>query len=136
MSNLLKNEIFKTLKSSNLFCDKEGEVLRDKVIDYAIKNNNELLNLLINNKKIEETFFLTKNKFKFFKSDLFIDYIKDKDFLENSYTKFKNKIGLAKNNNFLSDEDNIILNWPFKDTVLVGGQSTMKYTRIKRNFFK
>ena len=81
MSNLLKDEIFKTLKSSNLFCDKEGEVLRDKVIDYAIKNNDELLNLLINNKKIEETFFLTKNKFKFFKSDLFIDYVKDKDFL-------------------------------------------------------
>tara|TARA_Y100000591_G_scaffold331112_1_gene364017 strand:+ start:185 stop:2104 length:1920 start_codon:yes stop_codon:yes gene_type:complete len=135
MSNLLKDEIFKTLKSSDLFRDKEGEVLRDKVIDYAIKNNDELLNLLINNKKIEETFFLTKNKFKFFKSDLFIDYIKDKDFLENSYTKFKNKIGLAKNNNFLSDEDNIILNWPFKDTVLVGGQSTDEIYQNKKEIF-
>ena len=135
MPNLLKDEIFKTLESSDLFRNNEGQILKDKVIDYAIKNDEELLNILINNKKIEETFFLTKGKFKFFKSDLFLDYIKNKDFLENSYTKFKNKIGLVKNDNFLSDEDKVILNWPFKDTVLVGGQSTDEIYRNKKEIF-
>ena len=51
MSNLLKDEIFKALKSLDLFRDKEGQILKDKVIDYAIKNDEELLNILVNNLK-------------------------------------------------------------------------------------
>ena len=58
MSNQLQDEILNTLRSSNLFCDEDGEILKDKVIDYAIKNNQELFNLLFKNKKLKEFFFL------------------------------------------------------------------------------
>ena len=35
----------------------------------------------------------------------------------------------------MSDEDNIIINWPFKDTVLVGGQSTDEIFQNKKEIF-
>ena len=50
--------------------------------------------------------------------------LNNKEFLPNSYTSFKNKIGLIdKNNQFLTSKNDIVLSWPFKDCLLVGGQT-------------
>lgn len=135
MSNSLQSEILKTLKEIDIFCDKDGEILKDKVIDYAVKNDERLINTLYKNEKIQSIFFSKIDDYKIFKLELFLDYIKNKDYLENSYTKFKNKIGLSEGKNFFSDNDNIVLNWPFKDTILVGGQSSDEVHANKKEIF-
>ena len=48
----------------------------------------------------------------------------DKHSVNNSYTKYANRIGLTDGNRFLKDSSDIVLDFPFKDCVLNGGQST------------
>jgi len=44
--------------------------------------------------------------------------------VNNMFTKYKNRIGLTIGKRFLDDSKDVILNWPFKDCILEGGQST------------
>ncbi|MCG7412107.1 site-specific DNA-methyltransferase, partial [Moraxella nonliquefaciens] len=59
----------------------------------------------------------------------------DKHRINNSYTKYANRIGLTDGNRFLKDSSDIVLDFPFKDCVLNGGQSTEEGEEIyfKRN---
>ena len=49
--------------------------------------------------------------------------------------KYANRIGLTDGNRFLKDNSDIVLDFPFKDCVLNGGQSTEEGEEIyfKRN---
>jgi len=50
--------------------------------------------------------------------------VSNKQFLPDSYTSFKNKIGLIDDNDhFISEKGDVELVWPYKDCVLEGGQS-------------
>jgi adenine-specific DNA-methyltransferase len=44
--------------------------------------------------------------------------------VDNSYTAYKNRIGLTDGKKFLKDTNDVVLDFPFKDCVLEGGQST------------
>jgi len=44
--------------------------------------------------------------------------------VDNSYTAYKNRIGLTDGKRFLKNTNDIVLNWPYKDCILKGGQST------------
>lgn len=45
-----------------------------------------------------------------------------KEFLPDSYTRFTNKIGLTSNGEFISKSNDVVLDFPYKDCVLEGGQ--------------
>lgn len=50
--------------------------------------------------------------------------LESKEFLPDSYTLYKNKIGLVDNqNNLISQKQDVTLVWPYKDCVLEGGQT-------------
>src|SRR5690606_6666543 len=40
-----------------------------------------------------------------------------------SYTSFKNRIGLTDDDEFIKENKDVVLSWPYKDCVLEGGQS-------------
>ncbi|WP_263598705.1 site-specific DNA-methyltransferase, partial [Limosilactobacillus coleohominis] len=46
-----------------------------------------------------------------------------KEFWEDSFTKYANRIGLANDNKFISDSSDVVLDFPYKDTVLKAGMS-------------
>jgi hypothetical protein len=48
----------------------------------------------------------------------FIDYIDDKNFLIDSYTKFVNKVGLTISSKHIKEINEVVLSFPFKDCVL------------------
>lgn len=51
-------------------------------------------------------------------------FVSDTQFLGGSYTAFKNKIGLSDGDcHFLSESQDIVLSWPYKDCMLEGGQT-------------
>jgi adenine-specific DNA-methyltransferase len=54
--------------------------------------------------------------------------------LDNSYTRFKNRIGLTIGGKFLRERGEVALVWPYKDCVLEGGQ-TKEEERRKEIFF-
>jgi adenine-specific DNA-methyltransferase len=58
-----------------------------------------------------------------FNVNTFIDYISQKNFLDNSYTRFRNRIGLTIGERYLRERGEVALAWPYKDCVLEGGQT-------------
>ena len=58
-----------------------------------------------------------------FNFNTFIEYVSQKNFLDNSYTRFRNRIGLTVGGKYLHERGEVALAWPFKDCVLEGGQT-------------
>ena len=83
----------------------------------------DLLFVLISNPKIKERFFQEVNGTLVFDKQKFAWFIESKEFLANSYTRYINKIGLTKNEEFISKSNDVVLNFPYKDCVLQGGQN-------------
>lgn len=126
--NKLKQKLEKILKSEPVFFDSEsGELNYTKVKDSADKINEKLISLLADNKDLKNKFF-TKIK------DVYVFNIQDFKFfldeskVDNSYTQYENKIGLSDNNGLLENRSEVVLDFPFKDCVLEGGQSTEEGT--------
>ncbi len=49
--------------------------------------------------------------------------MEQKNYLNDSYTQFKNKVGLTIDGRHLKQRNEVSLVWPFKDCILEGGQS-------------
>ena len=123
-----KQIVEKVLKQEEAFLDPEtNELNYTKVKDSADKIDPVLITLLAENKETKEKFF-TKikdvyvfniNDFKFFL---------DENKINNSYTRYANQIGLSDREDFLISKGDVVLNFPYKDCVLEGGQTTEEGT--------
>ncbi len=99
----------------------DGKLLKNKIMETVLKDDPKLLELLLSEKNIKEYFFLYVNKNLIFKKTLFLQFLNNKNFLPDSYTYFKNKIGLTSNNEYLKQNKEVVLSFPYKDNVLEGG---------------
>ena len=113
----------KILKKEEKYVAEDGKILKAKVYNDTMNMDSNLIKLLINNNKIREAFFIDIEGVLVFDKQKFAWFIDSKDFLPDSYTSFKNKIGLVdRNRNYLSGNNDVVLAFPFKDCVLQGGQ--------------
>ncbi|PIU51450.1 DNA methylase, partial [Candidatus Desantisbacteria bacterium CG07_land_8_20_14_0_80_39_15] len=101
----------------------KGEILKNKVIELALKLDKDLIELLLVDKQMKEVFFTEIGNATIFDKDKFIKFISNKQFLPDSYTAFKNKIGLILGDEYLSEKKEVVLSWPYKDCVLEGGMT-------------
>ena len=122
------------LKIDPRFVDAAGELVKAAVIDRAWKIDHDLVRLLLRKPDIKAKFFDEIEGHWIFNANVFIDYISDKNFLANSYTRFHNKIGLNVEDKFLPERGEVSLVWPYKDCVLEGGQ-TKEEEKRKEIFF-
>ncbi|MDE0424323.1 MAG: site-specific DNA-methyltransferase [Candidatus Poribacteria bacterium] len=122
------------LESNPNFVDEAGVLHRANVRDHAWKLDPELITLLLTDKEIEAKFFTAIEGRWIFNYNIFVDYITDKNFFADSYTQFRNKIGLNIDGKFLSERGEVALVWPYKDCVLEGGQ-TREEEKRKEIFF-
>ncbi len=122
------------LKTDPRFTDDEGELVKGAVIDRAWKMDHNLVRLLLGDADIKAKFFNEIEGHYIFNTNTFIDYISDKSFLADSYTRFRNKIGLNVEDKFLPERGEVSLVWPCKDCVLEGGQ-TKEEEKRKEIFF-
>ena len=122
------------LKSDPRLVDDEGELLIAAVQDRAWKIDHDLMKLLISDKEIKTKFFDEIEGYWIFNTNTFIDYISQKNFLDNSYTRFRNRIGLTIGGKYLRERDEVALVWPYKDCMLEGGQ-TREEEKRKEIFF-
>ena len=122
------------LKTHPDFLDDAGELIPAAVRDHAWQLNHDLIQLLLTDADIKAAFFDEIDGHWVFNHNTFIDYITDKNFLANSYTRFRNKIGLNIEGKFLRERGEVSLVWPYKDCVLEGGQ-TKEEEKRKEIFF-
>ena len=122
MENLLDN--LKNLLQKDERLVSEGRLLKNKIIELALKLDKDLIELLLSDKQIKEVFFTQVGKATIFYKDKFVRFVSNKQFLPDSYTAFKNKIGLIdEKGEFISEKKEVVLSWPYKDCVLEGGMT-------------
>jgi len=113
----------KQLKKEPNFVTDNGELKKWVVINKAQNYDKELLELLLNNAEIKENFFVNVNGTLIFKQDEFMMFLEQKNYLNDSYTQYKNKVGLTIDGKYFKQRNEVALVWPFKDCILEGGQS-------------
>lgn len=112
----------------------EGRLNKNIVAELARKYDTGLINKLLSDTDIRKLFFSESDAGLIFKKDIFLQFISQKEFLPDSYTAFEQKIGLASGGTMLRNDDRVVLNWPYKDCILEGGQ-TKEDTKRDEVFF-
>jgi len=121
MQNLLKELISTFQNDERLIID--GKLVKNKVVELALAMDESLISLLLGNKEIKNHFFKAIGDVLVFDKVAFQSFVSNKQFLPDSYTAFKNKIGLTANGEYLTESKEVVLTWPYKDCVLEGGQT-------------
>ncbi len=122
MENLLDN--LKNLLQKDERLVSKGELLKNKIVELALSLDKDLIELLLSDKQMKEVFFTEVGKATIFDKDKFIKFVSNKQFLPDSYTAFKNKIGLIdEKDEFVSERKDVVLSWPYKDCILEGGMT-------------
>lgn len=123
------NSFYKTvlcvLKQDNRFFTEDGRLLRNAVYEAAMQMDTNLIHLLLANDITKAHFFKEVDGITVFDKVGFGWVVNNREFLPDSYTRFKNKIGLTdETGNMISTNGSVELVFPYKDCVLEGGQTS------------
>lgn len=123
MNNLyLFHELEKLLRDESRYCSEDGILLKNAVVEAALAVRPELIKLLLTHEGLKANFFTDVDGLLVFDKVKFQKFVMNKRFLPDSYTSYKNKIGLTGDDDrFLSESREVVLSWPYKDCVLEGG---------------
>lgn len=120
MQNLLND--LTNLLEQDIRLVSEGKLLKNKVVELALALDAGLIKLLLQHAAIRPHFFVEAEGVLVFDKIRFQKFVSNKQFLPDSYTAFKNKIGLIANSEYLTESKEVVLAWPYKDCILEGGQ--------------
>ena len=124
MENLFTHLEQVVLRMDSRFCTEDGHLLKNNVVEAALALDPQLLHYLLADEKLHKQFFRKVDGLLVFDKVQFQRFVMNKQFLPDSYTSFKNKVGLTnENGEFLSESREIVLSWPYKDCMLEGGQT-------------
>ena len=116
--------VLDVLKQDNRFVANDGTFLRNAAYEASIQMDSNLIHLLLANPKTKKEFFRDVDGVLVFDKVGFGWIINNRQFLPDSYTRFKNKIGLTdENGELISASGKVELVFPYKDCVLEGGQT-------------
>lgn len=107
----------------NKYLTSKGSLKRNNVINDLDKFDRELMTKLFKDPLIHKNYVEKIADAEVFKLNQFVEMFEYKNFWEDSYTKFTNKIGLTANGKFIDESADVVLDFPFKDTVLKAGMT-------------
>ncbi len=110
----------------NGFDDKylnNGKLKRNKIIEDLDAYDEQLMTALLSDPLIHQTYTKKLAGVEIFEVNQFIQMLEFKEYWEDSYTKYSNKIGLTAGGKFIDESEDVVLDFPFKDTVLKAGMS-------------
>jgi adenine-specific DNA-methyltransferase len=118
-----KTKLYELFKEDSRLWDKDKRELNETLLkDLIDKLDEKIIELLLKNEETKEKFFI-KIKDVFILKQNELKFFIDENKIDNSYTQYKNKIGLRVGNKLLTERDEVVLDWPFKDCVLEGGMT-------------
>ena len=123
MNKAFKQHLENLLKNDKRLVDEQGELMGNKIKDLADKFDEIFIETLLNDNESRKHFFLKIKDVYVFKAKEFKFYL-EQNKLDNSFTNYANRIGLSFGGKYLKDNTDVVLNFPFKDCILEGGQST------------
>ena len=129
---MIDSKIMETTKSilkdfGNTYFSDKGALKRNKVIEDLDAYAPMLMKALLANQLIHDTYtesiVIDDKSVELFKLNQFIEMFTYKEYWQDSYTKFENKIGLTAGGKFIDETADVVLDFPFKDTVLKAGMT-------------
>ena len=90
--------VLNVLRQDNRFFTEDGILLRNAVYEAAMQMDTNLIRLLLTNDTTKERFFKDIDGIVVFDKVGFGWVVNNREFLPDSYTRFKNKIGLIDEN--------------------------------------
>lgn len=111
------------LKKEPNYITDNGELKKWVIISKAQSYDPELIELLLEDKDVKNNFFIEVKDALVFNQSKFIHFLEQKNYLNDSYTSYKNKVGLNIDGKYLKQRNEVSLVFPFKDCILEGGQS-------------
>ena len=115
------------LRDELRYCTADGVLIKNAIVEDALAMRPQLLQLLLGNDPddpLRRNFFAEVAGVQVFDKVRFQRFVMNKRFLADSYTAFKNKIGLTTDDeHYLADSHEVVLTWPYKDCILEGGQT-------------
>ncbi len=124
-------ELENLLRMESTYCTEDGVLLKNAIVEAALALRPELIAKLLSHDGLKHNFFTEVEGVLVFDKVKFQKFVMNKRFLPDSYTSFKNKVGLTnEDGDFLSESREVVLSWPYKDCVLEGGQTKED---VKRN---
>lgn len=92
-------ELETVLKSDERFISQDGQLLKPRVRDAANQLDAQLIRHLMASPALREHFFKNVDDITVFDQEKFMWVVNSKEFLPDSYTSYRNKIGLSANDN-------------------------------------
>ena len=115
-------KVLEVLSRKDKYLSEDKKLLKAKVYADVMLMDEDLVALLLNDDNIKETFFSDINGTLVFAKQKIAWLIESKEFLPDSYTRYSNKIGLTSNESFISQKNSVVIDFPYKDCYLQGGQ--------------
>lgn len=100
-----------------------GVLKRNAIIEDLDAYDEQLMTKLLSDELIHRSYTKKIADVEIFEVNQFINMLEFKDYWEDSYTKYSNKIGLTAGGKFIDESADVVLDFPFKDTVLKAGMS-------------
>jgi adenine-specific DNA-methyltransferase len=123
MDRTYLDDLTEVLTKDDRLINESGKLLKTKISELARQLDEDLIKLLLTDPRLKQFFFKDIEGTLIFDEAKFLNFVHNEAFLADSYTAFKNKVGLATSkDDYLSERSEVVLNWPYRDCVLEGGQ--------------
>ena len=99
------------------------ELNRSKLSTDLRQYDEKLLKKLLSIDFIREHYLVGLAGEKIFKVELLEEAVLYSDYWDTSYTKYENRVGLTSGGKFLADNEDVVLDFPFKDGVLTAAMT-------------
>lgn len=120
----LFTELERLLRMDSIYCTEDGVLLKNQIVEAALALRPDLISKLLTHDGLKRNFFVEIDGVLVFDKVKFQKFVMNKRFLPDSYTSFKNKVGLTnEDGEFLAESREVVLSWPYKDCMLEGGQT-------------
>ena len=107
----------------------EGLLKKDAIITDLDNYRPELVEKILTNTILNEAFTEDIAGATILKINDIIQMLEVDEYWSNSYTRYTNKIGLSTNNRYLDEVTDVVLDFPYKDTILKAGMSKEDVSR-------
>jgi len=101
----------------------DGVVNKSKVIQDLDTYDEELLTAFISNDVLKDNFTIDIAGNTVLQTNKLIHLLEADEYWQDSYTKYSKKIGLTAGGKFIDENEDVVLDFPYKDTILKASMS-------------
>ncbi|MBC3059768.1 adenine-specific DNA-methyltransferase [Staphylococcus hominis] len=123
MKTTINKEIEKILKQFGGKYFIGNNINKSKIIQDLDNYNSSLIKAFIINETIKKYFTIEIENNTIFKVNNLIELFENNEYWKDSYTRYSKKIGLTVDGEFINESNDVVLDFPYKDTVLKASMS-------------